>query len=389
MQYGLVPEDFGGDTICVNVSAKTGDGIPDLLDMILLQSEVLELTGNPRRPAEGVIIESRVESGRGVTATVLVQNGILRLGDAFLAGPEAGKIRAMVDAQGRSVEEVAPGHAAEIVGLRGSPDAGESFLVVPNERIAREISERRAHRRRQRDIAVSPLKGAAMTDETGAIDLEAIAASQREDIKELNLIVRADVQGSVEAVSQSLLGLATDEIKIEILHSGVGAITTNDVNLAMTTGAEIIGFGVRPEQQAAQLAEQNRITIRLHRVIYELIDEVKAAMLGLREPVFQEKQHGHAEVRQIFKISRLGNIAGCYVLDGEIHRSHFIRLLRDSTVVTEKRRLGSLRRVKDDVAKVSAGMECGMTIDGFNDLKEGDIIEAFTLEEVAPEPLSR
>jgi translation initiation factor IF-2 len=282
---------------------------------------------------------------------------------------------------GQSVEEVGPGRAAEVFGLRGAPVAGEPFLIVPNERIAREIAERRSSRRRQRDLSTGP-KAVTYSEETGTFDLSAAMA---EESKELKLIVRADVQGSVEAVSQSLMRLVADGVTLEILHSGVGAITTSDVNLAVTSGSQIIGFGVRPEAQAAQLAEQQGITIRLHTVIYELIDDIKGIMSGLLEPTYSESQQGRAEIRQVFRISRLGNIAGCYVLDGEIHRSHQIRLVRDGAVVTERRRLASLRRVKDDVAKVTAGMECGMAIDGFNDIREGDVIEAYTLEQVARE----
>jgi translation initiation factor IF-2 len=381
MAHGLVSEELGGDMICCPISAKTGEGIEHLLEMILLQAEVLELRADPTCHGEGVVVESRVEAGRGVTATVLVQKGTLRVGDAFLSGPEFGKIRAMNSDTGQPIMEVGTGRAAEIFGLRGAPVAGEPFLIVPNERIAREIAERRSSRRRQRDLSPGP-KAVVYSEETGLFDFSAALA---EESKELKLIVRADVQGSVEAVTQSLMRLVAEGVRLEILHSGVGAITTSDVNLAVTSDCRIIGFGVRPEAQAAQLAEQNGIPIQLHTVIYELIDDIKALMAGLLEPTYNEKQQGRAEIRQVFRISRLGNIAGCYVLDGEIHRSHQIRLVRDGAVVTERRRLASLRRVKDDVAKVTAGMECGMGIDGFNDIREGDVIEAYTLEQVARE----
>jgi translation initiation factor IF-2 len=377
MSHGLVPEDFGGETICVPLSAKTGEGIEQLLEMILLQSEVLELQANPRRHGEGVIIESSVEAGRGVAATVLVQKGTLRVGDAFVSGPESGKVRAVLNERGESVEEIGPGHAGEIFGLRGAPEAGESFIVVPNERIAREIAERRSSRRRTAGLSAIPT-AALFTDESGALQ-------RQTELKELAVILRGDVQGSVEAVAQSLQRLAAEGVRLEIKHSGIGTITVSDVNLAATTGATIIGFGVRPEAQAAQLAEQEHVAIRLYTIIYELIDDVKAMMGGLLEPTFEEKTQGRAQVRQIFRISRIGNVAGCYVTEGEIHRSHMVRLLRDGAVVTEKRRLASLRRVKDDVSKVSAGLECGMAIEGFNDIKEGDVIETYTLEKVERE----
>ncbi|MBN1476789.1 translation initiation factor IF-2 [Candidatus Sumerlaeota bacterium] len=382
MAHGLVSEELGGETICCPISARTGEGIDHLLEMLLLQAEVLELRADPTCHGEGVVVESRVEAGRGVTATILVQRGTLRVGDAFLSGPEFGKIRAMNSDTGQPITEAGPGRAAEVFGLRGAPVAGEPFLVVPNERIAREIAERRSSRRRQRDLSAGPRGAVTYSEETGTFDLSAAMA---EESKELKLIIRADVQGSVEAVTQSLMRLVAEGVRLEILHSGVGAITTSDVNLAVTSDSQIIGFGVRPEAQAAQLAEQQGISIRLHTVIYELIDDIKALMAGLLEPTYSERQQGRAEIRQVFRISRIGNIAGCYVLDGEIHRSHQIRLVRDGAVITERRRLASLRRVKDDVSKVTAGMECGMGIDGFNDIREGDVIEAYTLEQVARE----
>ncbi len=384
MGHGLIGEEFGGDTICCEVSAKTGDGIEHLLEMIALQAEVLELQANPARHGEGIVIESRVEGGRGVTATVLVQRGTLRIGDAFLAGPESGKIRAMNDDRGRSIEEIGAGRAAEIFGLRGAPEAGEAFLVVPNERVAREIAERRTHRRRTVGFAAatptSAVPTAVVDEETGEVTLTA-----PEEFKTLRVIVRGDVQGSVEAVSQSLLRLELEGVKLEVIHSGVGAITNSDINLAATAGALVIGFGVRPEPQAAQLAEDENVTIRLHRVIYELIDDAKATLAGMLDPTFREEIQGRAEVRQVFRVSKVGNVAGCQVVNGEIRRSHQVRLLRDDVVVTDRRRIASLRRVKDDVTKVTNGMECGIAIDGFNDIKEGDFIEAYTLERIETE----
>jgi translation initiation factor IF-2 len=379
MNFGLVAEEFGGETVICPVSAKTGEGLDHLLEMISLQAEVLELRANPTRHGEGVVIESRVEAGRGVTATVLILNGTLRIGDVFLSGPEFGKVRALRDDRGRDLEEVQPGFAAEVSGLKGAPEAGEPFLVVPNERIAREIAELRSNRRRTAGLAGAPT-AATFTDEEGAF-----TGSAPEEVGSFRVIIRADVQGSAEAVSQSLMRFHAEDLTLEILHAGVGSITVSDVNLAATTGAIILGFAVRPEPQAAQLAERQGVKIHLHRVIYELIDDIRDEMSGLLQPTFREVFQGRAEVREVFRISDVGNVAGSYVSEGEFRRGNLTRLIRDGAVVTEGRKLASLRRFKDDVSRVQSGMECGIALEGFNDIKEGDLIEAYMLESMERE----
>jgi translation initiation factor IF-2 len=380
MNHSLVPEDFGGDTIVVPVSAKTGDGVERLLEMLALQSEILELRANPNRRAEGVVIESQVEPGRGVTATALVLKGTLRIGDVFLCGPEFGKIRSMRDDRGQELEEIVPGRAAEITGLRGAPPAGETFLVVPDEKAGRLIAETRSHRRRTAGLSAVPVGITMEETEEGLTPV--FPEKERASFK---LIIRADVQGSVEAVRQSLTRLEAHDLKVEVLHSGVGSLTVSDVNLAMTTGAALIGFGVRPEPQAAQLAEQNNVTFHLHRVIYELIDDIRATIRGVLEPEIREEVRGRAEVRKMFRVSNVGNIAGCFVTEGELQKGFQVRLIRDGVVVTDKRKITSLRRFQDDVNRVQNGNECGVSLEGYRDIRAGDILEAFTQESIARE----
>jgi translation initiation factor IF-2 len=374
LKYNLVPEALGGDTIFAEISAKYAQGIDQLLEMILLQAEVLELKANPDRPAVGRIIEAHIDPLRGAVATVLVQNGALHLGDAFFTGGQYGRVRAMIDDRGRAVKSALPSHPVEIIGLGGTPAAGELFVVVPSEKVARRIAELRTVRKRLQSMRL-----------TRHVTLEKLHEYIEEGkIKELHLILKADVEGSLEAVTQSLMKLSGKQVRINILHAAVGAVGESDVNLAIASDAIIIGFNVRPEPRAAQLAEKNNIEIRLYRVIYELLENIKQAMLGLLESQYKEVARGRAEVRQIFRITGVGNIAGSVVADGEIAINSRARLLRDGVVINEGR-IGSLRRLKDDVSKVAAGLECGIGLENYNDIKEGDIIETYELEEVKPQ----
>jgi translation initiation factor IF-2 len=374
LQHGLVPEEFGGDTIFVDVSAKQGTNIDQLLEMVALQSEILDLKADPERRAEGTVVESHIDPQRGAVATVLVQKGTLNTGDFFVTGDISGRVRAMVDDRGRLVKSAGPSFPVEIIGLTGSPSAGEPFLVMESEQIAREIAEKREVRRRIAGLAPTTQKH---------ITLEGLHSFIEEGkVKELNVILKADVQGSIEAVSQSLEKLSTLQVRIKILHAAVGGINESDVNLAIASDAIVIGFNVRPEMTASELAEREGVDIKLYRIIYDLIEEVRSAMTGMLEPKFREKIIGHAEVRQLFKISRLGTIAGCFVRDGEIIRDAKVRVVRDNIVVYEGN-LSSLKRFKEDVKRVQNAMECGLSIENFNDIKEGDIIEAYTMEQVA------
>jgi translation initiation factor IF-2 len=375
LQHNLIPEDLGGDTIFVEISAKTGLNVDNLLEMVALQAEILDLKANPDRPAQGIIIESHVDPHRGAVATVLVQRGTLRVGDHFVTGNISGRVRAMNNDRGKSVKTAGPSHPAEILGLTGSPGAGESVVVVPDEQVARDIAERREIRRRATDLA--PVTNKHVTLENLHDFIE------EGKTRDLNMIIKADVQGSMEAVRQSLEKITSEEIKIRILHTAVGGINESDVNLAAASDAIIIGFNVRPEASAQELANHEGVDIKTYRIIYDLIEDVKAAMVGMLSPTFKEKITGHAEIRQVFRASRLGNIAGCYVKDGEIIRDSKARLLRDNVVIYEGQ-LSTLRRIKEDVKKVTTGMECGITLNNFNDIKEGDIIEGYQLETVAP-----
>ncbi len=373
MEFGLVDESLGGDTIMVPVSAKTKVGLDSLLEMILLQSEVLELKANPARKAKGTVVEAKLEKGRGPVATVIVSEGTLRVGDAIVTGTQSGKIRAMQNDRGEKVDEVLPGFPVEIIGLTGVPSAGDEFDIVENETAAKEIAGHRLQKEREKELTKS-----------AKVRLEDLFAKANQgEIKSLKLVIKADVQGSVEAVSESLSKLSTAKVAVEVIHSGVGGINGNDVMLASASDAIIVGFNVRPELKAAEMAQQQGVDIRLYSIIYEAVDEVQKAMEGLLEPTRREKVQGRAEVRNIFTVPKVGTIAGCFVVDGKIARSSQVRLLRDSKVVYTGK-IGSLRRFKDDVREVEKGYECGLSIENFSDIKQGDFIEAFEVEIIRP-----
>ncbi len=371
-EHGLVPEEWGGDVICVPVSAKKRTGIDELLEMIALQADIMELKANPDKPARGTVIEARVDRGRGPVATVLVQEGTLRVGDVVLAGHQHGRIRALINDQGKRIKEAGPSTPVEILGLDGVPEAGEVFVVVENERLAKQVAQRRLEKARQEEMA----KARRLSLE----DLQAQIAQG--EVQELAVVVKADVQGSVEALTRALENLSTDEVKVRVIHGAVGGITENDVNLASASRAIVIGFHVRPESKAAALADQLGVDIRLYNVIYEAIDEIKAAIQGMLAPTVEERVLGRAEVRRLFRIPKVGTVAGCYVTEGVVRRSAKVRLIRDNVVVYEGE-VGSLKRFKEDVREVREGLECGISIQNYNDLKEGDVIEFYVLEEVA------
>ena len=372
VEYGLVAEDWGGNTICVPVSAVTKDGIDTLLEMIILTAEMMELKANPNKPARGAIIEAQLDKGRGPVATVLVQEGTLNVGDPIVAGAAHGKIRAMMDDKGRRVKKAGPSKPVEILGLSEVPAAGDSFYVASSEKQARQLAESVVAKSRKDMLKDTPQK-VSLDDLFNQI--------QSGSVKELNIVVKADVQGSVEAVKQSLEKLSNEEVRIRIIHGGVGAITESDVMLASASNAIVIGFNVRPEPSAKTFADEEKVDIRLYRVIYNAIEDITAAMKGMLDPVYEEKVIGHAEVRQLFKASGVGTIAGSDILGGKFTRTAKVRLLRDNIVVYEGE-LESLKRFKDDVKEVNAGYECGLVFKKFNDLKEGDIAEAYIMVEV-------
>jgi len=371
-EYELIPEDWGGSTIFVPVSAKTGEGLEELMEMILLTAEVMELKANPNRRARGLVLEAQLDKGRGSVATVLVQKGTLRIGDVVAAGSAHGKVRAMMDDKGRRVKEAGPSVPVEILGLNDVPNAGEVLIGCANDKEARNIAET--------FIAQSKVK--LLDDTKSKLSLDDLFTQIQEgNLKELGIVVKADVQGSVEAIKQSLLKLSNDEVVIKIIHGGVGAINESDVSLASASNAIIIGFNVRPDATAKETAEREGVDVRLYRVIYNAIEDVEAAMKGMLDPVFEEKVLGHAEVRQTFKASGVGTIAGAYVQDGIFERDCSVRLVRDGIVIFEGP-LASLRRFKDDVKEVRAGYECGFVFANFNDIKEGDHVEAFKMVEI-------
>ena len=371
-EYGLIAEDWGGTTIMVPVSAHTGEGLQDLLDMILLDAEVKELKANPNRKGRGLILEAQLDKGRGPVATVLVQKGTLNVGDNVTVGTAFGKIRAMIDDKGRRVKKAGPSTPVEILGLNEVPQAGEVFIATETEKEARAMAETFIATKREKMLA----------DTKSKLSLDGLFDQiQAGQIKDLNIIVKADVQGSVEAVKQSLAKLSNDEVAVKVIHGGVGAINESDVTLASASNAIIIGFNVRPDNQAKVVAEQEKVDLRLYRVIYNAIEDIEAAMKGMLEPTFEEKIIGHAEVRQTYKVSGVGTIIGGYVQDGKIVRNCKVRLLRDNVVIHEGE-LASLKRFKDDVKEVNSGYECGMSFEKYNDIKEGDHIEAFVMEEV-------
>lgn len=370
-EYGLLSEDWGGDTIMVPVSAKQKQGIDNLLEMILLSAEMLELKANPNKKAKGTVVEAQIDKGKGPVATILVQEGTLNVGDAFVVGHTSGRIRAMVDDKGRRLKKAGPSTPVEILGLSEVPDAGDIFIVMDDEKDARQIAEKRKDKQKQEQQKSNQ-----------KVSLEDIFNQIQEGkMKELNIIVKADVQGSVEAVKQSLQKLSNEEVKVKTIHGGVGAITESDVMLASASNAIIIGFNVRPQPAASELAEKDAVDIRLYRVIYNAIDDIEAAMKGMLEPEYKEVVLGHAEVRTIFKVSSVGTIAGCMVTDGKITRNSSVRLVRNGIVVHEGS-LASLKRFKDDAKEVNSGYECGLNLDRYNDVKEGDVIESFIIEAV-------
>jgi len=372
-EYGLVPEEWGGETIFVPVSAKRREGIQNLLDNLLVLAEVQELKANPDKPARGVVIEAELDKGRGPVSTVLVQSGTLRVGGAVVAGLHHGKVRAMINDKGKKLQEAGPAIPVEILGLSGVPLAGDTFAVVGDERKARRIALARQEKHRQETMLSQP-----------RITLEALHQQiQRGEVKELRLILKGDVQGSVEPLRESLERLGTDQVMMKVIHSSVGAITESDVMLAAASNAIIVGFNMRPEPKAQKLAEQEQVDVRLYTVIYEAINQVKAAMEGLLEPSYVERALGRVEVRQIFNISKVGTIAGCYVVDGKVLRDASVRLVRDGRVV-HAGKIVSLRRFKDDVREVLSGQECGIGLANYNDIHAGDVLEVYELEEIAP-----
>lgn len=371
-EYELISEDWGGSTIFVPVSAKTGEGIEDLMEMILLTAEVLELKANPNRRARGLVLEAQLDKGRGSVATVLVQKGTLRVGDAIAAGSAHGKVRAMMDDKGRRVKEAGPSMPVEILGLNDVPNAGEVFVGCANDKEARNFAE----------TFISQGKVKLLEETKSKLSLDDLFTQIQEgNLKELGIVVKADVQGSVEAMKQSLLKLSNEEVVVKIIHGGVGAINESDVSLASASNAIIIGFNVRPDATAKETADREGVDIRLYRVIYSAIEDVEAAMKGMLDPVFEEKVLGHAEVRQTFKASGVGTIAGSYVQDGTFERDCSVRITRDGIVIFEGS-LASLKRFKDDVKEVRAGYECGFVFANFNDVKEGDLVEAFKMVEI-------
>ena len=369
-QYELVPEAWGGDVICVPVSALTGMGIDDLLENVLLVAEVKELRANPNRRAKGLVIESKLDRGRGPVATVLVQNGTLHQGDYVIVGNAVGRVRAMIDDKGKNIKSAGPSIPVEIVGLDDVPQAGDELNAVEDERMARNLAEQRREKQRQEILAAN-----------ARVNLDDLFNQIAEGVQTLNIIVKADVAGSAEAVKASLIKLSNDEVKVNVIHSAVGGITESDVMLAAASNAIIVGFSVRPDKNAIDSAERNGVDIRTHRIIYEIIDEVEAAMKGMLAPTFKEVILGHAEVRQTIRVPNVGTIAGSYIRDGKITRQSEIRIVRDGIVIFEDK-ISSLRRFKDDVREVNEGYECGVGLDKFNDIKEGDILEAFIMEEV-------
>lgn len=371
-EYELVPEQWGGDVICVPVSAMTKKGIDTLLENVLLVADVAELKANPNREAKGTVIEAKLDKSRGPVATVLVQNGTLHTSDVLVAGTSVGRVRVMLDDKGQRIKEAGPSTPVEIVGLSEVPSAGDVFNVVKDERMARELVEQRKHEQKQKEF-----------DDRSHVSLDDLFSQmQQGSLKTLNIIVKADVQGSAEAVKASLEKLSNEEVKVRVIHSAVGSVTESDIMLANASKAIIVGFNIRPDANVRSLAEKEGIDIRLYRIIYDCINEIEAAMKGMLAPKYREVSLGTAEVRQTFKVSGIGTIAGCYVKSGKITRTASARLVRDGIVVYEGK-LDSLKRFKDDAKEVAEGYECGLTLDKYNDIKEGDLVEAFTQEEIA------
>ncbi|KGM97728.1 translation initiation factor IF-2 [Clostridium novyi A str. 4552] len=375
-EHNLIPEDWGGDIITVPVSAHTKEGLDSLLEMIILTAEMEELRADPERKAKGTVIEAKLDKGRGPVASLLVQNGTLKVGDSIIVGNTYGRIRAMFDDKGKNIKVAGPSIPVEILGLSEVPDAGDRFNVVKDEKTARNMADKRKEKLREKRM-----------QSTNRVSLEDLYNQIQEGkVKELDVIVKADVQGSVEAVIQSLEKLSTDSVKVRVIHGAVGAISETDVTLSAASNAIIIGFNVRPSNNATVLAEKEGVNVRTYRVIYDALDDIKAAMVGMLEPEYKEVVLGSAEVRAVYKISSVGTIAGCYVLNGKITRDSSVRIIRDGIVIFESE-ISSLKRFKDDAKEVAKGYECGLSVEKFNDIKEGDIIEAFTMEEIKPKNL--
>lgn len=373
-EHGLVPEEWGGDTICVEVSAKMKQNIDGLLEMVLLVAEMKELKANPNRLAKGTVIEAQLDKGRGPVATLLVQNGTIKTGDIVVAGTAVGRVRAMNDDKGKAIKKAGPSIPVEILGLSEVPDGGDVFYVVEDERKAREVVEARKFKQKQEAQKASQ-----------AVSLENLFEQiEAGKMKDLNIIVKADVQGSVEAVRQSLERIANEEVRVNVIHGAVGAVNESDVMLASASNAIIVGFNVRPTPGATVSASASDVDIRLYRVIYDAIEDIEAAMKGMLAPKFQESVTGHIEIRTTFKVSGVGTIGGAYVTDGKVQRNSLVRVVRDGIVIHEGE-LGSLKRFKDDVKEVASGYECGVSIEKFNDIKEGDVIEAYVMEQIMPQ----
>jgi translation initiation factor IF-2 len=381
-EYGLAAEDWGGDTVFAPVSAKTHEGIPHLLEMLQLQADILELKANPEKLARGTIVEAKLDRGRGPVATVLVQEGTLHVGDAFVCGVFHGKVRAMIDDRGHKVDAAPPSFPVEILGLQGVPLAGDSFVALADEAKARQVAEFRHSKQRETELVKS-----------SKISLDELYSQIKAgDVKELRVVLKADVQGSVEALTEALTRMSTGDVKLKVIHGSVGGITESDILLAAASNAIVIGFNVRPESKGAALAAKEGVDVRLYTIIYEVVADVRAAMEGLLEPTFREQVYGRVEIRQIFNIAGIGTIAGCHVSEGKIARGHLVRLLRDQVVVHDGK-LASLKRFKDDVREVSAGYECGLSLEGFQDIKQGDVIESYektpVIRRINPNPSVR
>lgn len=368
-KYDLVPEEWGGDTICVPVSALKRTGISELLDMIVLSADMLELKANPNRPAKGVVIEARLDKGRGAVATLLVQNGTLKNGDIIIAGSAVGRVRVMTDDKGRKINSAGPSVPVEIMGLAEVPEAGDMFNAVSDERMARELAEQRRAKKKEEELG------------TGKVNLDDLFAQIESGAKSLNIIVKADVQGSAETVKSSLEKLSGDEVKVNVLHAAAGGITESDIMLANASNAIIVGFNVRPDKNASDIAARDKVDIRTYRVIYDCIDEIQAALKGMLAPQYRENVIGHAEVRNAIHVPSVGTIAGSYVTDGKVARNALVRVVRDSIVIAEDK-ISSLKRFKDDAKEVLQSFECGIGLEKFNDIKVGDVLECYTMEEI-------
>ena len=371
VEYGLISEEWGGDTIFVPISALKGDGIDELLENILLVTELQELKANPNRLALGTVIEAKLDKGRGAVATLLVQNGSLNVGDPLVVGNTFGRVRAMINDRSKNIQTAKPSTPVEITGLQDVPNAGDRFVVFGDEKTARQIGEKR----QQQYIETT-------RQANSAVSLDTLFEQMKQgEMKDLNIIIKADVQGSVEALAMSLAKIDVEGVNVRIIHTGVGAINESDITLAVASNAVVIGFNVRPDNNAKQMAQTEQVDIRLHSIIYKVIEEIEAAMTGLLDPEFVEKVIGLAEVRQVYKVSKIGTIAGAYVTEGKVSRDGKVRVIRDSVVIYEGE-IDTLRRFKDDVKEVQSGYECGMTVENFNDIKEGDVFEVYIMEEV-------